>query len=265
MAMADSFFTTSDGDWFQPTDHCRGPWDPDACHAGPPAGLMARAVEELVPHHRLTRLTVDLSRPIPHAGFRVVAATTRVGRSAATSVVAIVDGDGTERAAGRALHLTAGDGFALPTVSWEPPNLDASEPGSFPLRAANRHPLPAFNGPGVEVRYPPGEVNEPGPTTVWMRTVPLLPDEAPSPFQRICPLADCGNAISRNAETDAATYMNPDLTLVLHRDPEGDWLGSSAVSRWEPTGIGMSDALLFDTRGAVGRAVQTLLIAPTVR
>jgi hypothetical protein len=34
------------------------------------------------------------------------------------------------------------------------------------------------------------------------------------------------------------------------------------VSRWEASGIGMSDSLLFDEHGAVGRALQTLVITP---
>jgi hypothetical protein len=59
--------------------------------------------------------------------------------------------------------------------------------------------------------------------------------------------------------------VNPDLTVVLHRDPIGEWLGASSVSRWEPSGIGMSDSLLFDEHGPVGRAVQTLVITPVVR
>ena len=93
-----------------------------------------------------------------------------------------------------------------------------------------------------------------------MRTVPLLPDESPSPFQRICPLADCGNAISRNADPTSIAFMNTDLTVLLHRPPVGEWLGMDSVSRWEPTGIGMSDSLLFDDLGPVGRALQTLII-----
>lgn len=54
--------------------------------------------------------------------------------------------------------------------------------------------------------------------------------------------------------------MNPDLTILLHRDPEGDWLGTQATSYWESNGIGMADALLFDHNGVVGRAIQTLLL-----
>ena len=47
--MPDTFFTSSprrDGsEWFSPTDHARGPWDPDACHGGPPTALLVRALE----------------------------------------------------------------------------------------------------------------------------------------------------------------------------------------------------------------------------
>jgi hypothetical protein len=95
-----------------------------------------------------------------------------------------------------------------------------------------------------------------------MRTVALLPDEHGSGFQRICPLADCGNAVSRNAEPERYAFMNTDLTVLLHRPPTGDWFGMDSVSRWEPTGVGISDSLLFDEHGPVGRAIQTLLIRP---
>ena len=55
----------------------------------------------------------------------------------------------------------------------------------------------------------------------------------------------------------------PNLTSqVLHRDPVGDWLGSRVVSQWQPSGVGLADALLFDDHGPVGRALQTMLIRP---
>ena len=75
-------------------------------------------------------------------------------------------------------------------------------------------------------------------------------------------LADCGNATSRNANLDTVTFVNPDLTIVLHRLPESEWHASSAISFWEPTGIGLSQATLFDEKGPVGVASQTLLIQP---
>lgn len=256
--MADSFFTTSDGEWFVPNDPARGPWDPDSCHAGPPTGLLARALELVVPSSRLVRITVDLVRPVPMAGFGIEASVTQAGRSVQRSSAVLVDGDGKERVRASGLHIAARDLGAVPSIEVSVPVLDESGPGPF-VFARTLHGQPAFPS-GVEMRYPPGERNDPGPTTVWMRSLPLLPDEEMSPFQRICPLADCGNAIGRNADPEEMGFVNPDLTITLHRDPVGEWLGSSSESYWEPTGIGLADALLFDTEGVVGRACQTVLL-----
>ena len=261
--MPDSFFTHDD-DWFSPTDHCRGPWDPAACHAGPPTGLMARASEQLVPEQRLARLTVDLNRPIPFDGFRVEGVIVKGGRTMTTTTLTLVDRKGKAVVAARGLHLREQPPVDLPTTPWEPPELSRSVDGRFPI-SEGRHPLPNFTGPGVAVRYPAGNGPDRGPTTLWMRTVALLPGEEPSPFQRICPLADCGNAISRNGEPAQYTFVNADITILLHRDPSGEWLGSSSISRWERSGIGISDSLLFDELGAVGRAFQTLLVTPAAR
>lgn len=263
--MTGSFFEVDriDGaEWFRPTDACRGPWSVDACHAGPPTGLLARATERLFPEQCLVRLTVDLVRPIPHAGFSVTAAPTRTGRTVSTSALAIVDGEGKVVVTANGMHLASGPHFRLPTAPHDTPDLDEAVPGDFPITRA-AHDLPMFAS-GVEVRYPPGHGPDPGPTTMWMRALPLLPDEEPTGFQRICPLADCGNAVSRNGEVSDHAFMNTDLTLLVHRVPEGEWFGLESVSRWESNGHGMSDSLLFDRHGPVGRALQTLLVQPAV-
>ena len=100
-AAPDTFFTVSllddGGEWFIPTSHSRGPWSPDACHAGPPTALLARAVEQLLPNAQLTRLTVDLGRTIPFDGFRIDARVVRAGRSVSTTEAVLLDADGKER------------------------------------------------------------------------------------------------------------------------------------------------------------------------
>jgi len=55
-------------------------------------------------------------------------------------------------------------------------------------------------------------------------------------------------------------FPNADLTIVLYRLPEGEWMGSEAIGHWASNGIGLADATLLDEKGIVGRAVQTLLI-----
>lgn len=256
---ARSFFTSEDGLWFRPTEHSRGPWNEHACHAGPPTGLLARAVEALFPAHRLSRLTINLLRPVPFAGFRLSARIVRQGRTVCLSEARLLDAEDRECASAAGMHLCTMASHPFPTTHCDRGHPDDALAGPFPIRQT-LHEQPAFNGEGVEVRYPPGQDNAPGPTIAWMKTVPLLPEEIPSPFQRICPLADCGNAFGRNAEPQQVSFMNTDLTIVLHRDPIGDWLGTDSVCRWEPTGIGLADALLFDESGAVGRALQTLVL-----
>lgn len=249
-----------DHEWFRPTDVCRGPWDPDACHAGPPTGLLARAAERLVPGQQLVRLTVELMRPIPFAGFRIDGAVVRAGRSASTTELAIVDESGATPARARTLHLAPQPDRPLPSARFAPPSLHDARPLPFPL-SATAHGRPSF-ADFVEVRYPAGEDRSPGPTTLWMRTAALVAGEHPSGFQRVCPLADCGNAISRLAEPGSVSFVNADLTVAVHRPPVGEWVGSAATSRWEPNGIGLSDAMLFDEVGAVGRALQSIIVRP---
>lgn len=260
--MTDAFFTTSNGSWFTPTDHARGPWDPGACHAGPPTALLVRAVEALVPHQRLTRITVELIRPVPMAGFRVQAEVRRPGRSVTHTEAEIYDDD-RFYARAYALHIRTLDGLEVRTAESPSPLFSDSVEGSFPIDES-RHQLGAFAS-AVDVRYDKGSgMGVGGPSTMWMRTkYPILEDEEPSPFQKIAPLGDCGNGISYNDSIDVISFPNTDLTISLHRDPVGDWFGSKSVSHWQPTGIGLSDSELFDIDGSVGRATQSLILDTT--
>ena len=255
-----AFFSIHDRDWFVGNDGARGPWSVDACHAGPVTGLIVRALEQTVTDKQLVRITTDYARPIPISGFRIDVEITRSGRAAAAAIAKLSDAGGKVCATASSLHLVKADFDALPTTVEAGPSRDEATPGRFAVEHAH-HEMPFFRD-SIEVAYPPGENNEPGPTTLWMKTPPVLEHEVPSPFQRICPLADCGNGTSRNAELTDMTFVNPDLTIVLHRLPESEWLASSAVSFWEPTGIGLSRATLYDEKGSVGVALQTLLIQP---
>lgn len=266
--MTDSFFTIehrADGsEWLLPTELSRGPWNEEACHGGPPTAALVRALERTIPEQRLARISVELSSPVPMAGFAIETSVVRTGRATSQSSAAIVDADGVVRATATGVHIRTADEPVVPesrdNTDLDLPTVGDAEPGEFPRAGV----LPNWVGfrDGVEVRYPKGSSGDGGLTTVFMTTVPLLPDEVPSPFQRIAPLADCGNAFSRHADGDALQFINADLVIALHRDPVGDWMGSRSTSQWQPGGVGLADALLFDDHGTVGRALQTLLLRP---
>lgn len=238
----------------------RGPWDENACHGGPVTGTIAREVERRIPDKQLVRLTLNFLRPIPLDGYRISVEVEKAGRAVATASASLTGNDGRVCASAAALLLTAHDYSGLPSPRPSPPEFEASTPGFF-VSDKSPHGKPFFNS-GIEIRYPPGETNAPGPTTMWMQSLPIVEGEEPSPFQRLCPLADCGNGISRNGDFDVASFINPDLTVVVHRLPASDWLASESISFWQDSGIGMSHSILHDTQGPVGAALQALIITP---
>lgn len=255
-----AFFSVDADGWFVGNSGARGPWNADACHAGPVAGLLARTAESTVDGKQLVRLTINFIRPIPMQGFKIESQITRAGRTVSITSAILVDRAGKTCANASSLHLAIDDVRGIPDHAAPAPPRKGSKPGVFALQNA-AHGLPFFSH-AIDVEYPPGEDCHPGPTTTWMRVPPILENEIPSPFQRACPLADCGNGLSRIMEVGEMSFINPDLTLVLHRPPESDWLASRTVSHWESSGIGLAQADLFDEMGRVGVALQTLIIRP---
>ncbi|RLA35040.1 MAG: thioesterase family protein [Gammaproteobacteria bacterium] len=254
-----AFFRFDDG-WFIGNDPSRGPWAADACHAGAVTGAIARALEQVVPEKQLTRLTVSFGRPVPITGFRVESKIERNGRSVTTTNATLRDQDNRICATASSLHIVTHSYPDLPSATIPRLSFAEARSGHFPITNP-LHDLPFF-GNNIEIAYPPEETTEPGPTTLWMRTLPILENEKPSPFQTLCPIADCGNGISRNADSSQATFVNADLTIVAYRLPESEWLASQAISFWQPSGIGVAQATLFDKVGSLGTALQTLIIRP---
>jgi hypothetical protein len=73
--------------------------------------------------------------------------------------------------------------------------------------------------------------------------------------------ADFGNGISAAVSWDDFTFVNPELTVFMLREAEGDWIGNDAVTAIDPAGIGLADATLHDAHGPFGRALQSLYVA----
>jgi hypothetical protein len=112
-----------------------------------------------------------------------------------------------------------------------------------------------------DMRLARGTWVEPGPAAVWFRLrVPMVEGEAPSPLVRTAAAADFGNGVSAALERGRYLFINPDLTLTLHRPARGEWICLDARTHAEPDGVGLAESALFDTEGRIGRSVQTLLL-----
>ena len=86
--MPESFYEPN-GELHVATELTRGPWDPKAQHAGPPAALIGREVELLGggriggedgPPAQVGRITYEVLRSVPIAPLRVEAKIVRPGR-----------------------------------------------------------------------------------------------------------------------------------------------------------------------------------------
>jgi hypothetical protein len=119
----------------------------------------------------------------------------------------------------------------------------------------------SFGGTGMDIRLIRGDLYEDGPAAGWLRLdQPLVHGEEPSPAQRAAAASDFGNGISRVVDWDHWLFVNTDLTVHLHRDPEGEWVGLDAHTVLQPDGSGLAVSTLHDERGAVGVALQTLYV-----
>ena len=261
--MPDALFER-DGTRFVPTELCRGPWSPDAQHGGPPAALMARAAEgfEGGEEMQVARLTVELLRPVPLVPLTVTLRWARPGRKVQIVGVALRAGD-TEVARALALRIRR---VALPV----PPDLDhRPPPPPLPRQGSQSLPpwgdgilRPAFHADAVEHRFVAGGFDRPGPATDWIRLrVPVVAGEATTPLARVAAAADFGNGVSWVlSRLEGWQFINPDLTIYLHRMPGGEWVCLEAVTWVEPHGVGVAESRLWDERGPIGRAIQSLLV-----
>jgi hypothetical protein len=276
VAVSSAFFHP-DGDGFVATPQTRGPWDESAQHGGPPGALLARAVErQLPPGFRLARLTLDLLRPVP-IGRVIPRASVRVGRRVARAQV-VLEAEGVEVVTGTAVGQRVADPpLDLPAPG--PTGPTGGTGGTGGRADGTRPPLP----PPEEGEVPPffavkwdegyhtamawsfvrGTWSEVGSSQVWMaQRVPLVAGEEPSPFQRVVVVADAGNGVSAAVDFARFSFVNSDLSVHLHRDPAGEWIGMDARTVVQPTSAGLATTVLHDRQGPVGAGNQTLVIGP---
>ena len=257
--MPEAFYALRD-DLIVPSELTRGPWDPGSQHAGPPAALLARAVERLAEAERFQvgRITCEILRAVPIAPLRARAWISRPGRRVQQVSASLHDDQGeVMRATGWRIRVAD-----VPL----PGDLLEADPPPGPDRGEHRDFPPTGQEVGyhtaMEYRFVKGAFMEPGPATVWMRMrQPLVEGEQPTPLQRVLTAADSGNGVSATLDWRRYLFINVDLSVQLERMPEGVWVCLDSVTLPQPNGLGTADTLLSDERGRIGRALQTLLVS----
>jgi hypothetical protein len=252
-----------EGDAWLPSELSRGPWDPRAQHGGAPSALMAHVAESAMaePGWQLARLSVELVKPVPVAPL-TTRCSAQPARSTTRLTIDLLAGD-TLVARGHALMLR-GQALALPDglPGLSPPRLlplprDCSEPLRIPGLPAGI----SFYGSAVDTLAAQGDVSRPGPGAAWFRlSVPMVLGAPNSPAMRAAAAADFGNGLSWVLPAERYLFSNADLSLHLHRQPVGEWIGLSSETQADRSGAGTAVSRLYDEDGPIGVAIQTLVL-----
>lgn len=253
-----SSFYEPEGDRFRATELTRGPWSEHHQHGGPPSALLAGAMEKHVAPAdlRVTRFTIVFHRPIAIDVFRVTTETVREGKKVRLVRAQLVSEDDRAVATAEATFVRRDRASEVKATPSTPPRApEACEPFTFSFFTA-----PVGYHTAMEARHIEGTWGT-GALSLWMRIRgSVLPGETPSALQRVLAAADSGNGLAVALDLARFTFVNPDLTVFLARELDGEWLGMHARTTFGPDGIGLADTRLVSHSGDVGRGLQSLIV-----
>jgi hypothetical protein len=258
-----SFYESLGGDRYAATPATAGPWSDRAQHGGPPAALLARALEgidEGTPRV-IGRFTMDLLGPVPVGTLTVSSTVLRPGRTVSLRQAELSDESGRV--------LARAQGWAFPDQDWPEgagPGAIAAPLGHSPDDGHHEEPPAGWHRgylDSVEWNWIEGAVTRPGPAVVWMRPlVPLVPGEEMSPLQRLLACVDSASGASAVLDPAEWSFMNTDLTVHVVRPPVGEWVCLKAQTTIGDGAVGLAASEVYDERGLVARSAQALLVIP---
>jgi hypothetical protein len=243
---------------FLPQPSCAGAWNTEELHISPVNGLLMHEVERWLSRRPVdgklvTRISADYLGVLGFDECEVTLEVLRPGR-AVELVEGVLSQKGRAALRARVWRLSVSDtspvqGGALdplpPVEAADPFNLSTVWPGGYIASLDMR----AINGPN------------PGRTTAWITTpLQIVDGEATTDLAHFALLVDTSNGIAVRRPPEEWQFPNVDLTIHLFRQPEGAWVGFDTSVTFGPLGHGLTSTDLYDSRGQVGRAAQTLLV-----
>lgn len=258
----DSYYRRLGETRYRPTGHVEGAWQPGEQHMGPVAGLMTHALERFVAqerddHLQLGRINFEILGMIAADDLDVLVEVLRPGRTIELlEATMVIRGRPVVRA--RAWRLWRQDTSMVAG--------GAPEPMPGPESAGGWDGLTHWGGgyiASIEVRPLAGR--RPGRTRAWLRTgVGLVEGEPIGDLARYLGLVDTANGIAVRRPPAEWMFPNVDLSVHLHRQPQGPWVGLDTTVVFGADGVGLTSTVLHDLAGAIGRAEQILTLRPVV-
>lgn len=245
-------------DAYEATPLTTGPWSAEAQHGGPPAALLARAVERAggIEGGQTVRVAFDILGPVPVGRLRVTSRVLRPGRR-----VELVEAT-----------LDRGDRPLMRVTAWR---TRSAEGGPAPAEPAPHRPEDGAPGDlsffrenvayhrALDWRVVHGDFTRPGPGAAWTRPLCALVEGEPmTPLEHLVVMTDASSGLSSVLDWSTTSFANVDLVVSLRRPPRGEWLATDATTHLGGTGTAQCFAALYDADGMVGRSSQSLLVEP---
>ncbi len=256
-----------DGDGFVGTSRTGSAWDQATQSGGAVLALLGHVLEDvptLVPMS-LTRLTVDIVRPVPVGELLGVdTEILREGKKIQLVDLVIRAGD-TVTTRARALRIRDRD---LAGLTGLPVSTSAERPADWlpppeGLTAVDLRPgVAEFLRTGAEMRRTTEPIE--GVHAVWCRLrVPVVADEPVRATSRAVLPLDIANLIGVSFDPTKATSINPDVSGHLCRVPVGEWVALTGHTHYaHEVGHGMSMAVMSDTDGIFGVTSTSQVLDP---
>jgi hypothetical protein len=227
-------------------------------HGSAPSALVTWLAEQMptASPMAVTRMTIDLLRPVPVANLTYEASVLREGRKIQLCGINLLAG-GVVVARATVLKVR---------VEAQPLSSDITEvplteplPDAVGLTEPNILSSPFVSG--ISIRAVRGGFLSLGPGAIWYRANRTIVEGQPmSQAMRAVIAADFSNGSSAVLNFRDWTFLNADLTVNMARPPVGDWILLDSESWIGPDGSGLAASKLADIRGYFGRAVQSLVI-----
>ncbi|KFF60269.1 thioesterase [Cryobacterium sp. MLB-32] len=247
---------------YRPTEHAGGAWNADEIHFSPLGGLIVHAIdlhraakEGGVNSMELGRISFDILGFLAAEECEIQVETIRPGRTIelveATVIIA-----GRPAVLARAWFIATADTTAVAGGEFVPmPSSDAAAPWSM----SDTWPGGYVASLELKTIAPP----LPGRTSAWLRSdIALVAGEPTSPHAAFIALVDTANGVAVRESPTEWMYPNLDLTIHLHRQPTGQWVGLDTTVTFGPAGHGLTSSVLHDEAGPIGRAEQILTVRP---
>jgi acyl-CoA thioesterase len=245
-------YTPTDNIW-TPAPEAKGPFPGQ--HGGAVAGVLAAAMEAeaaVLQAGLGVKLSLNLLRPAPVVPVEIKVEKVTNGRRLTVLQAAMSANDKLVALA----HAVFVQPVTIPTLPPTPVTTPVDLASALPAKVGDYSSEPWF--------WDAIEARQTADHTIWLRA--LRPIAQPfTPLAQIGMMADWASGFSRLDSLDeplVAALPNADLTIHLSRQPQGEWIGLRPDSTWHENGLGLTDTVLLDQWGVIGRCCQSLLLLP---